>query len=159
MLNLDYSISRLKTPAWSLLIGIVSAQVLPVLETLRSVDARNENNRASTGEPPSDRTIITLLSLFCMAVLSSLIGQDSFTPNIALILTSKVGSRFVRLRKYGFSKRNITSILVIVLNSIVMTFVVCSAVMVAGQGLHTHALCVGGTWICLIFYTLAKGIM
>jgi hypothetical protein len=31
--------------------------------------------------------------------------------------------------------------------------------MVAGQGLQNYALCVGGTWICLVFYTLAKGIM
>jgi hypothetical protein len=51
------------------------------------------------------------------------------------------------------------SILVLILYFIVMAFIVCSAVMVAGQGLYTSALCVGGTWICLIFYTFAKGIM
>lgn len=31
--------------------------------------------------------------------------------------------------------------------------------MVAGQGLYTKALCIGATWICLIFYTFAKSIM
>jgi hypothetical protein len=49
--------------------------------------------------------------------------------------------------------------LVLALYFVVMSFIVCSAVMVAGQGLHTKALCIGGTWICLIFYTFAKGIM
>ncbi|KAF2447683.1 hypothetical protein P171DRAFT_354953 [Karstenula rhodostoma CBS 690.94] len=38
----------------------------------------------------------------------------------------------------------------------VFSFIVCSAVMVAGQGLYNYRLCFGATWICLILYTVAK---
>ncbi|KAI0626266.1 hypothetical protein TUN199_01784 [Pyrenophora tritici-repentis] len=34
-----------------------------------------------------------------------------------------------------------------------------SAILVIGQGLYTRALCVAGTWTCLVFYTSIKGII
>ncbi|OAG12864.1 uncharacterized protein CC84DRAFT_1080632 [Paraphaeosphaeria sporulosa] len=38
----------------------------------------------------------------------------------------------------------------------VLSFIICSAVMLAGQGLYNYGLCFGATWICLILYTVAK---
>jgi len=51
------------------------------------------------------------------------------------------------------------SALVFMLYVLVLMFIICSAVLVAGQGLYTYELCVAGTWVCLIFYTLIKAIM
>jgi hypothetical protein len=158
MLNLDYSLFRINISAWILLIGLTSAQVQRVPKAHRSLDIRNENIHINTGDSPTDRTIFTMLSLFCMTVLSFLLGEGALTLDRAR-LTLCIGSRFTRLRKYAVLKRNIMYMLVLVLYFIVMAFIVCSAVMVAGQGLYTRALCTGGTWICLIFYTFAKGIM
>lgn len=126
----------------ALIMDVILAQALPLVEASRDLDTRNKNININVGVPPTDRTIFTLISLLCMTVLSLLLG-----------------SRFTRLRQNGIWKRKVTSMLVLALYSIVMSFIVCSAVMVAGQGLHTNALCIGGTWICLIFYTFAKGII
>ncbi|KAI4708383.1 hypothetical protein J4E89_007007 [Alternaria sp. Ai002NY15] len=51
------------------------------------------------------------------------------------------------------------SALVFMLYVLVLMFIICSAVLVAGQGLYTYELCVAGTWVCLIFYTLIKAII
>ena len=53
-------------------------------------------------------------------------------------------------------KRNFISILVLVIYTLVLTFIILSAVLVAGQGLHNYRLCVAGTWVCLILYTFTK---
>ena len=53
-------------------------------------------------------------------------------------------------------KRNITSILLLVLYALVMSFIVVTAVMIAGQGLYNYGLCNAATWVCLILYTAAK---
>jgi hypothetical protein len=79
MLQLDYYLSRIKTPAWVSLIVLVSAQAQPVPDTPRSLVTRNENIHINTGDPPTDRTIFTLLSLFCITVLSFLLGKRPLT--------------------------------------------------------------------------------
>lgn len=79
MLNLAYLLSNIKKPASLLLMDLVSAQVLPMPEACRSLDARNQNVHSSTGVPPSERTIFTLFSLFCTTVLSLLLGKSLFT--------------------------------------------------------------------------------
>ena len=42
---------------------------------------------------------------------------------------------------------------------LVLMFIICSAVMIAGQGLYNYDLCFAATWICLILYTLPKLVM
>ncbi|KNG51420.1 hypothetical protein DDE82_000738 [Stemphylium lycopersici] len=42
---------------------------------------------------------------------------------------------------------------------LVLLFIIISDVLVAGQGLYTHTLCVVGTWICLMFYTGIKAVI
>jgi hypothetical protein len=74
-------------------------------------------------------------------------------------LTPIVGSRFTKLKKSIVSKRSVTSTLVLVLYILVLGFIICSTVLVAGQGLNTYALCNAGTWVCLIFYTFIKATM
>ena len=83
MLHPDYSLSRKKTPSWVSLIDLVSAQAQPVPDAPRSLVTRNENIHINTGDPPTDRTIFTLLSLFCMTLLSFLLGEHPFTPDRA----------------------------------------------------------------------------
>ncbi|PSN58950.1 hypothetical protein BS50DRAFT_445839, partial [Corynespora cassiicola Philippines] len=34
-----------------------------------------------------------------------------------------------------------------------------ACVMVTGQGLWSHSLCVAGTWVCLMFYTISKSVI
>lgn len=38
-----------------------------------------------------------------------------------------------------------------------LCYIVVSAVLVSGQGLYTYELCDAGTWVCLMFYIMAKG--
>ncbi|KAJ4380545.1 hypothetical protein N0V86_003904 [Didymella sp. IMI 355093] len=39
----------------------------------------------------------------------------------------------------------------------VICYIVVSAALVSGQGLYTYELCDAGTWVCLMFYIMAKG--
>lgn len=39
----------------------------------------------------------------------------------------------------------------------VMCYIIISAALVSGQGLYTYELCDAGTWVCLMFYIMAKG--
>lgn len=39
----------------------------------------------------------------------------------------------------------------------VICFIVVSVALVSGQGLSTYELCDAGIWVCLMFYTIAKG--
>lgn len=39
----------------------------------------------------------------------------------------------------------------------VICYIVVSAALVSGQGLYTYELCNAGTWVCLMFYIMAKG--
>lgn len=39
----------------------------------------------------------------------------------------------------------------------VICYIVVSAALVSGQGLYTYQLCDAGTWVCLMFYIMAKG--
>jgi hypothetical protein len=144
--------------------GILSALALPspvfaLVATSRSLDLRDEPNRTIyAGERPSDRTIYTVLSLFCMMVLSLMLGRLRTRLNLQSNLTL-IGSRFGKLRRNATMKRSITSILVLVLYVLVMSFIVCTAVMLSGQGLYNYGLCNAATWICLILYTAAKLVM
>ena len=124
--------------------------------------ARNEDKTKYPGELPRDRTISTIMSLFCIMILSLLLGEqfNSFPlEREERMLTVITGSRIGKLRRSATMKRNITSILVLFLYFVVISFIICSAVMLSGQGLLTYELCFAATWICLIFYTASKGIM
>lgn len=39
----------------------------------------------------------------------------------------------------------------------VICYIIVAAVLVSGQGLYTYELCNAGTWVCLMFYIMAKG--
>jgi hypothetical protein len=41
----------------------------------------------------------------------------------------------------------------------VICYIMVSAALVSGQGLYTYELCNAGTWVCLMFYILIKGIV
>ncbi|KAF2626505.1 hypothetical protein BU25DRAFT_459617 [Macroventuria anomochaeta] len=101
---------------------------------------RDDIHKTYAGEPPSDRTMFVVISLFFTMILSLLLG-----------------ARFDRLRKSAMVSRNITSMIVLVLYSLVFAFIFASAIMIAGQGLFNHSLCFSATWICLILYTACKG--
>ncbi|KAF2014116.1 hypothetical protein BU24DRAFT_349306 [Aaosphaeria arxii CBS 175.79] len=107
-----------------------------------ALDRRNTQTDTSTGEPPRDRTIVTVLSLICMMVLSFLLG-----------------SRFTKLRRNALMKRNLTSMLVLLLYGLVILFLISSTVLLSGQGLEHYNLCFAATWVCLIFYTASKGVI
>ncbi|KAF2650780.1 hypothetical protein K491DRAFT_608173 [Lophiostoma macrostomum CBS 122681] len=131
--------------AWLWFSGLLSAGALSSPTVVSAAVSRSLNPREDAdrtiyaGERPSDRTIYTVLSLFCMMVLSLMLG-----------------SRFSKLRKNAMMKRNITSILVLILYVLVISFIVCTAVMLSGQGLYNHGLCTAATWICLLLYTAVK---
>jgi hypothetical protein len=55
-----------------------------------------------------------------------------------------------------FKKRSFISVLVLIIYTLVVIFIVTSTALVAGQALTTYKLCVAGTWICLILYTITK---
>lgn len=48
------------------------------------------------------------------------------------------------------------SILLLAMYITVICYIVVSAALVSGQGLYTYKLCDAGTWVCLMFYTMAK---
>ncbi|KAJ8112179.1 hypothetical protein OPT61_g5398 [Boeremia exigua] len=92
------------------------------------------------GEPPLERTLYIALSLVLMMILSLLLG-----------------ARFSRLNHSAIVKRNFTSILVLILYVVALTFIFATSVLVAGQGLYTQRLCTSAIWTCLILYMLGKG--
>ncbi|KAF9696182.1 hypothetical protein EKO04_006067 [Ascochyta lentis] len=51
------------------------------------------------------------------------------------------------------------SVLLLVMYIAVLCYIVVSAALVSGQGLYTYALCDAGTWVCLMFYIMIKGIV
>jgi hypothetical protein len=75
------------------------------------------------------------------------------------ILTPMTGSRYTKLKRSIVLRHSLLSTLLAILYVLVMMFIICSAVLVTGQGLYTHALCVAGTWVCLMFYTSIKAVM
>ncbi|KAF1837226.1 hypothetical protein BDW02DRAFT_577321 [Decorospora gaudefroyi] len=109
---------------------------------MRELEIRHAHVDVGVGEPAKDRSIFTVISLVCMMVLSLLLGF-----------------RFTKLKRSIVSNRSFVSMLVLTLYVLVLMFIICSAVLVAGQGLYTHALCRAGTWVCLIFYTFIKAII
>jgi hypothetical protein len=49
------------------------------------------------------------------------------------------------------------SLLLLAMYITVMCYIVASVALVSGQGLYTYGLCNAGTWVCLMFYIMAKG--
>ena len=41
----------------------------------------------------------------------------------------------------------------------ILVYLFVSTMLIAGQGLHSYALCRTGTWVCLIFYSGIKAHM
>ena len=117
------------------------------------------NGQTQEGEQPRDRTIFTVISMICMMVVAFLLGRHSHFCYTDRSLTATTGSRSGKLRRSIVVKRSLMSTLVVILYMLVVMFIICSAVLAAGQGLYTRALCVAGTWTCLMFYTFIKGIM
>lgn len=87
------------------------------------------------------------------------ITPSSLDQSCVHFLTQTIGSRFEKLKRRILRKHRLMSALVFMLYVLVLMFIICSAVLVAGQGLYTYELCVAGTWVCLIFYTFIKAIM
>ncbi|PSN73492.1 hypothetical protein BS50DRAFT_607105 [Corynespora cassiicola Philippines] len=132
----------MKSIGWLLLVSHASAQNAPDLETYRLAARRNENEWMITGEPTRDRTIFTVISLVSMFLLSLLLG-----------------TRLSSLKHSLLMKRNIMTYHVSGLYLVVLVYIVVACVMVSGQGMWNYSLCVAGTWICLMFYTIAKAII
>ncbi|KAH7128557.1 hypothetical protein B0J11DRAFT_408135, partial [Dendryphion nanum] len=103
------------------------------------LNERSPDQNIYPREPSKDRTIIIMIAMFCMMLLSTLLG-----------------SRFGRLRNSAFIKRKCSSMLILTLYFIVMSFIVCATVMLAGQNIHVQRLCYMATWICLGFYFTCK---
>ncbi|KAF2131489.1 hypothetical protein P153DRAFT_196566 [Dothidotthia symphoricarpi CBS 119687] len=131
--------------SWSrvlLVSGIARAAQASPLDKSRYLGARDDEKiQITAGEPASDRTLFTVLSLVCMMILSGLIG-----------------SRFSKLREC-MRRRNIMTVLVIALYILVLLYTICAASLVAGQGLYSHQLCMVGTWVCLIYYISIKALI
>ena len=87
------------------------------------------------------------------------ITSSSANQSCSYVLTQTTGSRFAKLKRSIMVKRSLMSTLVLMLYVLVLMFIICSAVLVAGQGLYTYGMCLAGTWVCLIFYTFIKAIM
>lgn len=51
------------------------------------------------------------------------------------------------------------SVLLLSMYVAVLCYIIVSAALVSGQGLYTYELCDAGTWVCLMFYILIKGIV
>lgn len=51
------------------------------------------------------------------------------------------------------------SVLLLAMYIAVICYIIVSASLVAGQGLYTYKLCDAGTWVCLMFYIMIKGIV
>lgn len=49
------------------------------------------------------------------------------------------------------------SVLLLAMYITVICYIVVSVALVSGQGLYTYELCDAGTWVCLMFYIMAKG--
>jgi len=126
---------------------------------VEALSARDDLHKKYTGEPPTDRTIFVVISLFFTMVLSLLLGMCRARESGTQSLTTYSGARFNRLRKSAIMSRNITSMIVLILYFLVFAFIFSSAIMLAGQGLFNHNLCFSATWICLILYTACKGTM
>lgn len=53
----------------------MATEATPTSVSVHTLDNRNANLYINTGEPTSDRTIFTMISLFCMMVLCLLLGM------------------------------------------------------------------------------------
>lgn len=53
-------------------------------------------------------------------------------------------------------KRNIMSILVLIIWILVLVLIILSTVLVSGQGMFNFQLCKAGTWVCLVLYCMTK---
>jgi hypothetical protein len=75
-----------------------------------------------------------------------------------MIVTNPLsGSRIHRLKRCIRSRRNYTALLLLAMYTTVICYIIVAAALVSGQGLYTYQLCDAGTWVCLMFYIMAKG--
>ncbi|KAJ4986946.1 hypothetical protein SVAN01_07624 [Stagonosporopsis vannaccii] len=126
--------------AWLCLLGGLVARAAPLSKEKALEVRENENIHITTGEPARDRTVFVVVAIFCSTVLAFLLG-----------------SRIHRLKRAIRSRRNLMSPLLLALYITVICYIVVSAALVSGQGLYTYELCDAGTWVCLMFYIMAKG--
>ncbi|KAH6614981.1 hypothetical protein C7974DRAFT_56898 [Boeremia exigua] len=126
--------------AWFCLSWGLVAQAAPLSGDMLLEERGNENIHITTGESARDRTIFVVVSIFCSTTLAFLLG-----------------SRIQRLKRGIRSRRNLMMPLLLAMYLTVICYIVTSAALVSGQGLYTYELCDAGTWVCLMFYIMAKG--
>lgn len=146
--------------AWLWLLYVLVAQAAPLSRDGNLEIRENENTHITTGEPATDRTIFSLVSIFCTAVLAFLLGMETLRAMMeGSHANSQAGSRVQRLKRSIRSKRNLMSILLLAMYVVVICYIIVSVALVSGQGLYTYELCDAGTWVCLMFYIMVKGIV
>lgn len=146
----------MRPTAWLCLSWGVVAQAAPLLRDGALEIRGNENTHITTGESGRDRTIFVVVSIFCTAVLAFLLGMHR-DNNLVTDIDVLIGSRINRLRRSIRSRRNLMSLLLLAMYITVVCYIIVSAALVSGQGLYTYELCDAGTWVCLMFYIMAKG--
>ncbi|KAF1923939.1 uncharacterized protein M421DRAFT_425280 [Didymella exigua CBS 183.55] len=126
--------------AWICLSWGLVVQAAPLSKEDALEIRNNENIHIITGEPARDRTIFVVVAIFCTTILAFLLG-----------------SRIRRLNRGIRSRRNFMAPLLLAIYITVACYIIISAALVSGQGLYTYKLCDAGTWVCLMFYIMAKG--
>ncbi|KAF2128343.1 hypothetical protein P153DRAFT_35240 [Dothidotthia symphoricarpi CBS 119687] len=132
---------------WVLATLMVTISSTPVPHALRSVDTAQMTNLRSRevttyGETPASRTAYTVVSLFCMSLLTGMIGH-----------------RLRQMSLRHFKNLCLTQILILLLYFVSMAFVLSAAVVESGLSLQTHSICRGAIILCLAFYVGSKCIM
>ncbi|KAF2733537.1 hypothetical protein EJ04DRAFT_565069 [Polyplosphaeria fusca] len=90
-------------------------------------------------ESQASRTVFTMISLACIAILAGMLGY-----------------RAQLLRSHHLKTLNLTRVLILVLYSLAMAFVVSAAVVENGLGMTSPSMCHSIIYICLSFYAASK---
>lgn len=117
----------------------------------------NENVHIVTGEPARDRTTFVVVAILCGTVLGFLLGMSAWSLLESFANNTLEGSRVHRLKRGIRSRRNLMSPLLLAMYITVICYIIVAAALVSGQGLYTYKLCDAATWVCLMFYIMAKG--
>lgn len=126
-----------------------------LIAQMANLDSRGEGVH---GETPSTRTAYTIISLFCMSLLTGLMSErlsDLFSTGE---LTC-IGHRLRHTKSCQLKDLCLTQALILLLYLVSMAFVLSAAVVESGLSLQSHSTCLGAIILCLAFYVGSKCIM
>ncbi|KAF2659075.1 hypothetical protein K491DRAFT_592012 [Lophiostoma macrostomum CBS 122681] len=108
----------------------------------RNLNSSSEPTPIVFGESQASRTIYTVMSLFCLSLLTGMLGY-----------------RARQMERQSLKALSLTRILVLVLYTLAICFVTSATVVESGLSLSSPSICHSAIVICLAFYVSSKATM